>query len=162
MVSGEEKDKREHPPPWVDTEKDNDAEELRAIGDLVKSVGDLLREIVGFIRQVMDEILDSIKGDKLGAEVAAFYSQLRDAGMPEDMIASMTREYFEKRIAIAELVKMLPQLLQNQLGGARPGAKPKTIMMRRPDTDVKIEFADKEEEAEKGGDESRESSGAEA
>ena len=150
MGSGENGEERV--PPQVEREEEeNDAEELRAVGDLVKSVGELLQQIVGFVKQIMDEILDSLKGDKLGSEVAAFYKQLRDAGMPDEMVAEMTRQYFERRIAIADLVKMLPQLIQNELGSPGVKGKPKVITVHKPDQDIRIEFSGEGEEGEEEG-----------
>ncbi len=71
---------------------------LSAISDFIKEIREPLRELV-------DTIMKTLSGEKLGEEVASFYRNLIDSGIPEDMAKDMTKKYFETRIGIFDMLK---------------------------------------------------------
>ena len=87
--------------PGCDDDKD-DAEELR---EVLSAVSDFLRELEGPIKKLIDLFFGALDGEKLGKEVAAFYKSLIDSGMPKELAAEMTKEYFEKRTQLADILK---------------------------------------------------------
>ncbi len=110
----------------------SDAEELREIFDA----------IAGFIKQIKAELkelfmmsFEALNGDKLGEEVAKFYSSLIKKGVPKELAEKMTMEFFHKRLeAVPDLGKLLSGLkllgskkagTQKQ-GGIKPGIIPNT------------------------------------
>jgi len=71
---------------------------LSAISDFIKEIREPLKELI-------DTIMRTLSGEKLGEEVASFYKNLIDSGVPEDMAKDMTRKYFEMRIGIFDMLK---------------------------------------------------------
>jgi hypothetical protein len=41
-----------------------------------------------------------VDGESVGRDVARFYLQLKEAGLPEDQVAEMTREYLSRRLEV--------------------------------------------------------------
>ena len=83
------------------TVEKREAEEIREILSAVtKFIEDLKKPISDLISMVME----SLKGDKLGEDIAAFYAKLKESNLPEDMIKEMTRKYMEERVKVANIL----------------------------------------------------------
>ncbi len=76
----------------------------------IREVFEGLTNMLIKLKEPMKELIDYVKaetsGEKMGAEVAAFYKNLIDKGVPENLAREMTREYLEKRL---ELFKSIVQ-----------------------------------------------------
>ena len=92
--------------PW------GDAEEVRkllaAVSEFLSSLGPMLEGILG-------SLLKAVEGERLGREVASFYRELREAGFPEDAAMEMTREYFQKRLAMLDLFRVLGEIIKKEV-----------------------------------------------
>jgi len=78
---------------------------FRAISEFIKDVSTNLKDLI-------DTMLAPVSGERLGEEIGSFYENLKQSGVPEDLANEMTRRYFEARIAVLEIMKSLPSLLQ--------------------------------------------------
>ena len=106
----------EEVPEWM-----KDGLELKYI---FKAISEFISDVSGHLKKLIDTILEPISGDKLGGEIGAFYRNLRESGVPEELASEMTRRYFESRIAILEAFKSLPSLFQQFQGAAKKGPIP--------------------------------------
>lgn len=88
--------------------KKDDVEELRSV---LSAVSDFLKELREPLEGLMKSLLGLIDGERVGGDVAAFYKKLRDAGVPEELAAEMTRKYFEQRISALNLLRKLGDLV---------------------------------------------------
>ena len=102
-MSGEEK--REY--------VNEDVEEVRGI---LTAISDFIKDIQQPIKELIDTLLEPIKGDKFGKEIAAFYKNLIESGMPEDLAKEMTKEYFEKRTKILDIFSNITEMLKGGRG----------------------------------------------
>ncbi len=77
----------------------------------LKSVFDVLTEFLGqlgpLIAQTMGAIIEAYPGDKIGKEVAKFYKELKEQGIPEDLAKELTKEYFESLNIMDKLGKLI-------------------------------------------------------
>ncbi|BAA79254.2 hypothetical protein APE_0299.1 [Aeropyrum pernix K1] len=93
----------------------SDVEELRevltAISEFIKNLEEPLGNILKTALSVMD-------GSKLGEEVAAFYRNLRDSGMPDEMVEELTREYFRMRMESLNIARIIRELAKGELSQA--------------------------------------------
>ncbi len=85
------------------------------VQDILKAVSEFIKSLEGPIMKLIDVFLNTLNGEKLGSDIAAFYTKLRDAGMPEDVVVSMTKEYFEKRTAIADLTNLIQKFVKKEI-----------------------------------------------
>ena len=85
------------------------------VAEILKAVGEFLKSLEEPLMKLLQVFLDTMNGEKLGKDVAAFYSQLKDSGMPEDVAVQMTKEYFEKRTAVADLSKLVAQFVKKEI-----------------------------------------------
>ncbi|MEB3847224.1 MAG: hypothetical protein GSR74_04535 [Desulfurococcales archaeon] len=85
------------------------------VAEILKAVGEFLKSLEEPLMKLLQLFLDTMNGEKLGKDVAVFYAQLRDSGMPEDVAVQMTKEYFEKRTAIADLSKLVAQFVKKEI-----------------------------------------------
>jgi len=90
----------------------SDIEELR---EVLSAISSFLRELEQPLRSIFDTLLEAINGARLGEEVGAFYRSLREAGLPEDLAAEMTREYFRERLSSVNIVGILSRALRREL-----------------------------------------------
>jgi hypothetical protein len=91
----------------------SDVEELR---EVLRSVSEFVRDLEEPIERLLNTLMSALDGSKLGEEVAAFYRKLRESGVPEDMAAEMTREYFRARIEPFSLGRLLSKALRGEAG----------------------------------------------
>ncbi len=90
----------------------SDVEELR---EVLSAISDFLKELKEPIEKLFNTLLSAMDGSKLGEEVAAFYKKLRESGMPEDMAAEMTREYFKTRVESFNLMGLLTRAIKKEV-----------------------------------------------
>jgi len=83
-----------------------EAEELR---EVLSAVSKFLEDIKKPIADLINVVLDAMRGDKVGEEVAAFYKKLKEGGLPDDVVKDMVKKYLEERVKmkyLEERVKM--------------------------------------------------------
>ena len=85
-----------------------EAEELR---EVLNAVSKFLEDLKKPIADLINMMLDTLRGDKLGEDVAAFYTKLKETGLPEDMIKDMTRKYLEERVKMAGILDKFMSML---------------------------------------------------
>lgn len=78
--------------------EESEAEELK---EILGAVTEFIASLKEPIKELLDTLAQSLDGERLGREVASFYKQLVDSGIPEDMAKEMTKEYFKKRLESA-------------------------------------------------------------
>ncbi len=122
-------------------EEENDAEEIR---EILGAVTEFIASLKEPIKELLDTLAQSLNGEKLGKEVASFYKQLIDSGIPEDMAKEMTREYFRKRLESAPNIGSIMNMFKGGFKGPT-----KIMIARSPKEAVKQLEALKEAYPEK-------------
>ncbi len=79
-----------------------DVEELAKIIDTVRK---LLEQLGPLIKDIITAVLDAYSGERIGREVADFYSQLQQKGLPPEMVQELTIKYFENLMVLEKIVK---------------------------------------------------------
>lgn len=93
--------------------EEKDVKELEAVFDAITK---FIKDIQQPLRELFETLLSPIRGDIFGKELASFYNNLREGGVPEEMAQKMTMEYFEKRIRILDTLGSLGGLLSRLQG----------------------------------------------
>jgi hypothetical protein len=87
----EEKEKRK--------EKTEDAEELREV------LGVVSKEVPALIKSIIGSVFSEEAGRDMGKAAAAFYRELKDAGMPEQTAVRMTENYVSVFTSLGDVMK---------------------------------------------------------
>jgi hypothetical protein len=87
----EEKEKRK--------EKMEDAEELREV------LGVVSKEVPTLIKSIIASVFSEEAGRDMGKAAAAFYKELKDAGMPEETAVRMTESYVSVFTSLGDVMK---------------------------------------------------------
>ena len=101
--------------PWRE-----DVEELRGV---LSAISDFLSSLKEPIKELLSAIVGSVEGGKLGKEIGDFYKSLRDSGVPEEMAAQMTQEYFRRRLESLPSLASLMDALKGAIGEWAPGGR---------------------------------------
>ncbi len=91
---------------------ESDAEELRKV---LQAVSEFLSGLEKPISKLINMILDTVSGEKVGQEVASLYRQLVDSGMPAEVAVEMAKEFFRKRMAILDTLTNLAQVITYEI-----------------------------------------------
>lgn len=83
--------------------------------EILDAVSEFLKSLSEPLEKLLDTILKAVEGERLGAEVAAFYRKLVEAGMPSDMAAEMTKEFFEKRMSLLDVSELLKSFVKKEV-----------------------------------------------
>lgn len=83
-------------------------EELRVIKEMVSVI---LERLGHLAKEVVNAIMSSLDGKRLGEEIAEFYSNLKDAGLPDQVVEEMVKDFYRRKLELVpslnELVKVL-------------------------------------------------------
>jgi hypothetical protein len=105
-------------------------ESLREVTNMFKTIGELVKDS---IISYMDK---QFNARKLGEDIASLYTSLKNAGLPDQMINDIVKEYTKKALSglnIGELVEKLLSMLQGfiLIPGARGGVRVDTESMKK-------------------------------
>jgi len=86
-------------------------EELR---DILNAVADFLKEIREPLQALIETLLSSFRGDKLGEEVANFYRKLVESGVPKELASRMTERFLEQRMSVIGIVDKFSKWMRRE------------------------------------------------
>jgi len=89
----EEKEKRK------EKEEKEDVEELKEVLSVVS------KEVPALIKGVIASVFSEEAGRDMGKAAAAFYKELKDAGMPEETAVKMTENYISVFTSLGDILK---------------------------------------------------------
>ena len=89
----EEKEKRK------EKEEKEDVEELREV------LGVVSKEIPALIKSIIGSVFSEEAGRDMGKAAAAFYKELKGAGMPEETAVRMTENYVSVFTSLGDVMK---------------------------------------------------------
>jgi len=71
-------------------ERRSDVEELKEVGNLLRTLGDVARDVLG---SAINKFIEIIDGKRLGENIAALYNSLKSAGLPDQAVHDIVKEY---------------------------------------------------------------------
>jgi hypothetical protein len=71
-------------------ESHSDVEELKEVGNLLRTLGDVARDVLG---SAINKFIEIINGKRLGENIAALYNSLKSAGLPDQVVHDIVKEY---------------------------------------------------------------------
>jgi len=86
----------------VDEEKKREkhgSEELKEVLSVVSA------EVPGMIKSILSSVFSEEAGKNMGKAAAAYYKELKDGGLPEQVAVKMTEEYMKTFTSIGEMLK---------------------------------------------------------
>jgi hypothetical protein len=93
MLNNKEEDKKKS--------MHSDAEELKEILSTVST------EIPGLIKNIIASVFSEEAGRSMGKAAAAFYEELKESGMPDDVALKMTQDYMATFTSLGDLLKQV-------------------------------------------------------
>jgi hypothetical protein len=87
--------------------RDLEKKEAEEIREMLSAVSKFLEDIKKPIADLINVMLDAMRGDRVGEEVAAFYKKLKESGLPDDVVRDMVKKYLEERVKMASLLDKL-------------------------------------------------------
>jgi DNA gyrase/topoisomerase IV subunit A len=79
--------------------KEEDVDQLKEV------LGVVSREVPGLIKGIIGSVFSEEAGRDMGKAAAAFYKQLKDAGMPEETAVKMTENYISVFTSLGDVMK---------------------------------------------------------
>jgi hypothetical protein len=80
-------------------EEKEDVEELREVLSVVS------KEVPALIKGIIASVFSEEAGRDMGRAAAAFYKELKEAGMPDDVAVKMTEGYISTFTSLGEVMK---------------------------------------------------------
>ncbi len=93
--------------------EEEDIEELREVFSAISS---FLKDLAPTISEIMNSIIGSLDGAKLGEEAGKFYKNLIEAGIDQEKAVKLTEKFVEQKLAVIQLIpKMIkPQMIKEK------------------------------------------------
>ena len=92
------------------SDKHEGIEDLR---EVLKTVSEFVKEIREPLKDLLNTLLESFSGDRLGREVAAFYRSIIEAGVDPSLAKTLTERFLEERLkplsSIGNLISRIPK-----------------------------------------------------
>jgi len=86
-------------------EKEKRKEEKEDIEELREVLGVVSKEVPGLIKGIIASVFSEEAGKDMGKAAAAFYKELKEAGMPEETAVKMTENYISVFTSFADVIK---------------------------------------------------------
>lgn len=91
--------------------------------EVLDVIGEFLSSLTPKIRSLLEVLFEQFSGEKVGRDVAAFYTQIRNSGLDEDAAKEMTFKYFEERTSIIKILNEILSTFTKAAKGAEEGEK---------------------------------------
>ncbi len=91
------------------------SEDAQEVHEILSAISDFIAGLKQPIKEFLDMLLSSLDGEKLGREVAKFYKELKESGMPEEMIKEMVSEFFRRKLEAAPTLGSLAKMISDAL-----------------------------------------------
>ncbi len=89
---------------WEAEDEEDDWEDIAKLSVVLDSIVEFIDKLEAPLSKLIKTLLGQLNGEELGREIATFYKQLIDSGMPEDLAAELTRELFKKKTSLGDLL----------------------------------------------------------
>ena len=93
----------------IKVEVSKDIEELK---EVFKAISEFIRDIQKPLSDLIGVVLSFLEGSKVGKDIASFYSQLKEKGLPNELIENLTLRYAESRISLMKTLGELAKYLK--------------------------------------------------
>jgi len=97
-------------------EGSSDVEELRAVRDMVSEWLERARHLV---RDIVNAVVEGLDGSKFGKEIVELYTSLKAAGMPENLVLEIVRDFYKKKLEVVPSLGDLAKSLSGIVGEGR-------------------------------------------
>jgi len=88
-------------------EKEYISEDVIELRGIFSAIVDFLRELSTPLKELMSIVQSGIAGDKLGKDIAEFYRNLKESGLPDEIIVEMVKKYYDDRMSLLRLINRL-------------------------------------------------------
>jgi len=82
--------------------------ELKEVTNMLRVLGDVGRDIIG---SVIGKLMELMDGKRLGENISALYTSLKNAGMPDPIIQEIIKDYVNKALSMANIGEIVEKLL---------------------------------------------------
>lgn len=86
-------------------EKERKKEEVKDAEDIRQVLGVVSKEIPALIKGIIGSVFSEEAGRDMGKAAAAFYKELKDAGIPEETAVKMTENYVSVFTSLGDVMK---------------------------------------------------------
>jgi len=86
-------------------EKESKKEWEEDVKEITEVFGALSRELPVLIKSILGSVFSEEAGRDMGKAAAAFYKQLKEAGMPEETAVKMTENYISVFTSLGDIMK---------------------------------------------------------
>lgn len=125
----------------IENKKDKDIEELKAV---FQAITDFINNLREPIKEFIQYMMQQLDGKRIGEEVGEFYNQLVMKGVPKELAAKMTEDYFRRRMELTVSIKDFLSMTKS-FPGIKPGKHEYSLKSSTPE---KEEEKQKENERE--------------
>ncbi|MCS7124264.1 MAG: hypothetical protein NZ932_02460 [Candidatus Bathyarchaeota archaeon] len=87
------------------SEKKKEKEEKEEIEELKEVLSVVSKEVPALIKGIIGSVFSEEAGRDMGRAAAAFYKELKAAGLPEDVAVKMTEGYMSAFMSLGEVLK---------------------------------------------------------
>jgi hypothetical protein len=89
----------------VDDEKERHGREKRDAEELKEVLGAVSSEVPGMIKSILASVFSEEAGRNMGKAAAAYYKELKEGGLPEQVAVKMTEDYMRTFTSIGEMLR---------------------------------------------------------
>jgi hypothetical protein len=89
----------------------SDVEEIMELMPLLERMISMIKDLIG---TAISQLTSALDGRRLGEDIGSLYERLKQAGMPENLIAETVKEYTRKRLESSPNLQDIVDMLMNR------------------------------------------------
>ena len=86
----------------VDKEEEEEKKEAEEVKEILSAVS---TQVPGLIKSILASVFSEEAGRSMGKAAAAYYKELKNGGMPEQVAVKMTEDYMKTFTSLGEMMK---------------------------------------------------------
>ncbi|MEM4532115.1 MAG: hypothetical protein QXU89_00465 [Desulfurococcaceae archaeon] len=116
-MSSEKEGRKEDRKIIISSSESTDVEELRQV---LSALSEFIDRIKDSLRDVLTILVTSIDAKKLAQDITTLYNDLKNAGLPDEIVDRIVTDFYKKRLeaipSTSELVKTIAEAIKTRGG----------------------------------------------
>ncbi|MEM0380701.1 MAG: hypothetical protein QXX35_04575 [Desulfurococcaceae archaeon] len=116
-MSSEKEGRKEDRKIIISSSESTDVEELRQV---LSALSEFIDRIKDSLRDVLTILVTSIDAKKLAQDITTLYNDLKNAGLPDEIVDRIVTDFYKKRLeaipSTSELVKTIAEAIKTRSG----------------------------------------------
>lgn len=100
------------------------SEEIGELMAIREMINEWLEKLGIVSKDIVNAVVSTLDGSKLGKEIVDLYNSLKSAGLPENLVVEIVKDFYKKKLEIAPSLSDIVKSVSEVRGSIKPPGSP--------------------------------------